>query len=102
MRTSTKKTTMTLNTETLNSEQLRLIRQIHYLSIEVLKTSCEIEFFEKSSLLMKMMANIVTKSNFGQVALGFEDIPYAKQALEYSIENLEASMESENLTDYDH
>lgn len=80
---------LTINTENLSSEQVELLQEINFLSVELMKTDCEVSFFEKSSLLMKLMAKVIGQSNFGK-ADPFEPIPYAKQALEYSIESLEA------------
>ena len=94
---------VTLNTENLTEVQLRILKQIHFLSIEAMKTDCEIEFFEKSSMLMQQMAKALMNSNFGSSdEFNFDAIPYAKQALEYSMENLEDLLEGKIAEDFDH
>ena len=94
---------VTLNTQNLTEKQLRILKQIHFLSIEAMKTDCEVEFFEKSSMLMQQMAKALMHSNFGgDDEFNFDKIPYAKQALEYSIENLEDLLEGKISEDFDH
>ena len=94
---------VTLNTRNLTEKQLRILKQIHFLTIEAMKTDCEVEFFEKSSMLMNQMAKALMHSNFGGAdEFNFDKIPYAKQALEYSIENLEDLLEGKVSEDFDH
>lgn len=94
---------VTLNTQDLTEKQLRILKQIHFLSIEAMKTDCEVEFFEKSSMLMNQMAKALMHSHFGGAdEFDFDKIPYAKQALEYSMENLEDLLEGKISEDFDH
>lgn len=99
----TQRNPITLNTESLTAEQERILKQIHFMTIDVMKTDCEVEFFEKSSMLMKLFCQSITKSHFGKVEdPSFETIPYAKQAIEYSLENLQDSLSEGEIDDFDH
>ncbi|MBF0360494.1 MAG: hypothetical protein HQK49_05745 [Oligoflexia bacterium] len=88
-----------INTKNLNEAQIRVIRMVNSVLLELLNSNNEAQFFEKSAELMRLSAIAIKQSNFN--SMGPENhmttstatsegvrIPYADQAIEFSIDNL--------------
>lgn len=78
-------TAISINSEGLNSTQVRLVKSLHCLIRNVLTTQEESEFFDSSAELMKKCAEIVKTAQFAQ---GAKQIPYGEQAVEYAVDHL--------------
>lgn len=85
----TKNLVLKLDVSELNSQQIRLIKSINSMLSHVMTTDDEGEYFDASSELMRMVASAVKQANF-TTELVTQDtrIPYADQAIEFSIDNL--------------
>lgn len=92
--------TINIDITNLNPAQVRLIRSLNAMIQHVLKVEHEDEFFEGSAEILRMTASLIKQANFTQLDHA-NDIPYAKQALEYSIETLCAQMGLEKIITYD-
>jgi len=72
----------------LTESQIRLIRSINTMLNHVVTTDSEDEFFEGSAEFMRMCASLIKQARFATELKGANDIPYADQALEYSMDVL--------------
>lgn len=89
---------LSINTKNLNEAQIRVIRMLNSILLELLNSNNEAQFFEKSAELMRLSAMAIKQSNFNSLHSHVEHssamssdgpkIPYAEQALEFSIDNL--------------
>ena len=89
------------NTAEMNPAQIRLIKSIHSMLSTVLTTENEEEYFETSKNLMMLVSNVIEKSNFATVFTTGEKIPYAKQALEFSLDFVSEEIYSGNVSKHD-
>ncbi len=87
-----------MQTEEMNSEQIRLIRTVNAMLEHVTTTNEESEYFDGSSELLRLVANLIKKANFSQ-----EDgkIQYSQQALEFCADILNDQIYQEDLVKYD-
>ncbi|MBF0298714.1 MAG: hypothetical protein HQK51_08340 [Oligoflexia bacterium] len=88
---------LSINTKGLNEAQIRVIRMVNSVLLELLSSNNEAQFFEKSAELMRLSAITIKQSNFNNLnseqsvighSLDGPKIPYAEQAIEFSIDNL--------------
>jgi hypothetical protein len=79
-----------LDLEGLNPSQVRVLKSIHSLLAGVVTAEDEAEYFQMSAELMKKTAELIKQSNF---ALEHKSIAYGDQALEFSVDTLNESME---------
>lgn len=84
----------------LTPAQVRLIKTINALLISVMTTESEKEFFEDSAEFMRYCASLIKQSCFAEMMKN-EKIPYADQALEYSMDILQENMSSSRIVSYD-
>ena len=90
-----------IDTNGLTPAQVRLIRSINTLLLHVVKTDDESEFFDGSAEFMRMCASLIKQSYFANELKNLEDISYAEQALEYSMDVLQECMEGAKIVQYD-
>lgn len=78
--------TLHISTENLTPQQQRLIKTINSILPELLLCGEEGDFFQATSEAMKTLGNLVRHSKFAMESESH--IPYAIQALEMAVENL--------------
>lgn len=89
-----------LEASELTDQQVRLLKSINTMMEHVLTTDEESEFFEASAEAMRMCASLIKLSHFaGELEL--EGVPYADQALEYSMDVLNEHMTNSKIVHYD-
>ncbi|OUR98746.1 hypothetical protein A9Q84_04865 [Halobacteriovorax marinus] len=85
----------------LTDSQIRLIKSINMMLQHVLMTDDEEEFFDGSAEFMRMCASLIKKAHFAEDLKGVNNIPYAQQALEYSMDILQEHITNSNVVSYD-
>lgn len=88
--------TITLNTEDLTPEQIRILKAMSALMTNVLSADEEGEYFEASSQLMKKAADLIRKSHF---AKDHKQMPYGEQAVEYAVDFLNDALNGSEFID---
>lgn len=88
--------TITLNTEDLTPEQVRIMRAMSALMTNVLAADEEGEYFEASAQLMKKAADLIRKSHF---AKDNKQMPYGEQAVEYAVDFLNDALNGSEFID---
>lgn len=96
-----KKILLEIETDELSPAQIRLIRSINTMLGHIVSTDEESEFFEGSAELMRMCASLIKQANFANDLKGLNDIPYAQQALEYSMDTIQDLIDSAKIVNYD-
>lgn len=89
------------NTEELNPAQIRLIKNLMSHLMNTVTTDEEGEFFEGSAEIMKLCAALIQNANFSERFKKVNKIPYAEQALEYSVDLLQEHMTNSKVLNYD-
>ena len=87
-----------LNTEGLNATQVRLVKSIHSLLANVLASDEESEYFETSAELLKKTAELIKHANFANQN---KAIAYGNQAVEFSVDSLNESMDENKIQNLD-
>lgn len=90
--------TIELDTTELSTHQIRLIKRVNSMISHVLTTDNESEYFDSSSELLKLTANIVKKANFAEQD---SKIEYSKQALEFCADILSDQVYEDDIVNYD-
>ena len=90
-----------IDTSELTPNQVRLIKSLNSLLLGVITTDDEAEFFDDSAEAMRICASLIQQSDFTQQYNYNKAIPYADQAIEYSIDILQEQMSSRKVTIYD-
>ena len=90
-----------IDTNELTHSQVRLIKTVNTMLQHVLITDDEEEFFNGSAEFMRMCASIIKKAHFAEDLKGIDNIPYAQQALEYSMDVLQEHITSSSVINYD-
>ena len=85
----------------LTPDQVRLLRSINTMLAHLLTTDEEEEFFEGSAELLRMCASIIKQSRITERMKSETSIPYADQALEYSMDMLQEYMTAKKVVIYD-
>lgn len=85
----------------LTPQQVRLIRSINTMLAHVLVTENEEEYFEGSAEFMRMCAALIKQAHFTENLKGVNNIPYAQQALEYSMDVLSEYITNSKVVNYD-
>lgn len=83
----------------LSPAQVRLIKSLNALLLQNMTTQNESEFFDTCAEMMRVCAGMINQSTFPKEAEG--EIPYAKQAIEYSIDILQEHVEENTVVRYD-
>ncbi len=84
----------------LSATQVRLLKSLNAMIKHVVTTDSESEFFDGSAECMRICASLIKQARFIE-AFKAEDIPYAEQALEYSIDILQEQMSAHKVISYD-
>ena len=85
----------------LTPQQVRLIKSINTMLAHVLVTENEEEYFEGSAEFMRMCAALIKQAHFTENLKGVNNIPYAQQALEYSMDVLQEYVTNSKVVTYD-
>jgi len=99
---ATKKNEVTISVDVtaLSATQVRLLKSLNAMIKHVVSTDEEGEFFDGSAECMRICASLIKQAKFIE-AFKAEDIPYAEQALEYSIDILQEQMSAHKVVSYD-
>ena len=87
---------------TLPAPQVRLLKSLNALILSALTTVEEDQFFKTTEEIMMICAGIINQSHFSKAQSKNNSIPYAKQAIELSIDSLQEQLERNALNRYDH
>lgn len=98
---SKKMNVIKIDTDELTQAQIRSIRSMNAMLTHILTTDDESEFFDGSAEFMRICASLIKQSHFNEVIKEADGIPYAEQALEYSIDVLQEHINSSNVVTYD-
>ncbi|MGZ3807650.1 MAG: hypothetical protein ACXVCE_06150 [Bacteriovorax sp.] len=85
----------------LTPNQVRLIRSLNTMLAHVLLTENEEEYFEGSAEFMRMCAALIKQAHFTENLKDVNNIPYAQQALEYSMDILQEYVTNSKVVTYD-
>jgi hypothetical protein len=85
----------------LTPQQVRLIRSLNTMLTHVLLTESEEEYFEGSAEFMRMCAALIKQARFTEELKDQSNIPYAQQALEYSVDVLQEYVTASKVVNYD-
>ncbi|MBT3234488.1 MAG: hypothetical protein HN353_00905 [Bdellovibrionales bacterium] len=85
----------------LTNPQIRLLRSLNCLLKDILITSDETEYFDGSAEVMRLCAALIRQAQFNVDHTQSSEIPYAKQALEYSTEVLREYIETAKIITFD-
>ena len=89
-----------VDTTEMTAAQVRMLKTLNSLISHVLVTENEGEFFDNAAEVMRMAASLIKQSNFTTDMKG-NDIPYAEQVLEFSIDVLQEHMSQAKVVSYD-
>ncbi|EQC44743.1 hypothetical protein [Bacteriovorax sp. Seq25_V] len=95
-----KKVLIEVDASEMSAAQVRLLKSINSMIAHVITTDEEGEFFESSAEVMRMCAALIKQSHFA-TDLQFNGIPYADQAIEYSMDILTENMTNAKVVQYD-
>ena len=84
----------------LSAAQMRAIKTLNMLLNHTLTTESEGEFFDYSAEALRLCASLIKQANFVS-DMAESDIPYAQQALEFSMDVLQEQMSSSKVINYD-
>ncbi len=87
-----------ISTEDLTPTQIRLIKSVNALLAHVLTADEESEFFETSAELMRKTAEVIKHSGFADKNT---NIPYGTQAVEFAVDFLNDTMDTQKLGNVD-
>ncbi len=85
----------------LTPQQVRLIKSLNTMLTHVLLTENEEEYFEGSAEFMRMCAALIKQARFTEELKDQSNIPYAQQALEYSVDVLQEYVTASKVVTYD-
>ncbi len=87
-----------LNTENLNAAQMRLLKSMNALILQILTAEDESEYFELSASLLTKASEIITHSEFVNSK---ENSHLATQALEFAMDFFFDNLNQKNLGNID-
>jgi hypothetical protein len=90
-----------LDVAELSPSQIRLIKSINTLLVQVLTAPDETEYFEGSAEFLRTCAGAIKQSNFTETLKGKDGIPYADQALEFSLDSISEDISGAKLVNFD-
>lgn len=85
----------------LTPNQVRLIRSLNTMLAHVMLTDNEEEYFEGSAEFMRMCAALIKQAHFTENLRDQSNVPYAQQALEYSMDVLQEYVTASKVVSYD-
>ncbi len=95
-----KKLAIDIDVNELNAAQVRLIKSVNSMMAKLLTTKDESAFFNDSAELMRICASLIKQCNFAE-EFKMNGIPYAEQALEYSMDLVQERMHGQKVVTYD-
>lgn len=93
--------TLNFDIEGLTEAQIRMIKNVNSLLMDVLTTNDEDHFFEGSADFMRSCAAVIHECKFSRSNQGKSSIPYGEQAVEYSMDILQEFIATSKLSQYD-
>ncbi len=84
----------------LSAAQMRALKTLNMLLNHNLTTESEGEFFDSSAEIMRVCASLIKQANFVS-EMDKSEIPYAQQALEFSMDVLQDQVSSSKVINYD-
>lgn len=93
------KLNLNIDIKGMDEVQIRMLKRVTSMLVHVMTTNDEGEYFEGSSELLKLVASSIKDSNFSKIVVS--EIPYATQALEYSLDNLTDHIHAEKIVGWD-
>lgn len=85
----TKTSYLTLDTEKLNPQQIKLLEELALLATQTMISFDEGSYFENSAELLKKASEVIHSAYYEKSYPRNKNIPYAQQAFEYAKEMLE-------------
>ena len=85
----------------LTPNQVRLIRSLNTMLAHVMLTENEEEYFEGIAEFMRMCAALIKQARFTENLKDSANVPYAQQALEYSMDVLQEYVTASKVVTYD-
>lgn len=86
-----------VDTEKLSTTQIRLLKNLHTLAINLLSCSHEEDYFEQSAALLKKAVEVMRYSQFSDQR---ENLLFVEQAIEYAIDNV-SELSWDNINNFD-
>lgn len=93
-------TSISIDTTGMCPSQIRLLKSLTTLACHVMTTEDESEYFDGSAEVMRMLAQSIKTANFS-TELESNGIPYAEQALEFSLDNISENINGNNIINHD-
>lgn len=90
-----------IDTTEMTPAQIRLVKRMNAMFTHVLTADTEENFFEGSAELMRVCASLIQQARFTDDQKRVSKIPYADQALEYSMDILQEHMSEAKVVSYD-
>lgn len=90
-----------LNVAELSPSQVRLIKTLNTLLVQVLTAPDEAEYFDGSAEFMRACAGAIKQSNFTESLKSKDGISYADQALEFSLDSISDDIQGAKLVNFD-
>ena len=90
-----------IDTEGLDPAQERLLKSLNAILTHVMKAEDEAEYFDGAAELMRLCASLIQQSKFPEMLENSGDIPYADQALEFSVDILQDYIGESSIVTYD-
>lgn len=88
--TTTEALKLTVDTTDLSPAQVRVLKQLHTMMMQVLTAEDEAEYFECSAQMLKQAVQLVKHASFPTHQR--DGIPYGEQAIEYAVETLNEAL----------
>ena len=85
----------------LTPQQVRLIRSFNAMLTHLMLTENEEEYFEGSAEFMRTCAALIKQARFTEKLKDQNNLPYAQQALEYSVDVLQEYVTASKVVTYD-
>ncbi|MCF8057743.1 MAG: hypothetical protein K9K67_00495 [Bacteriovoracaceae bacterium] len=95
-----KKMFIEIDTTEMTAAQIRMVKTLNSLMNHVLVTESEGEYFESAAEVMRICASLIKQANF-TTDMKANNVPYAEQVLEYSIDMLQDHMSQAKVVSYD-
>ena len=94
------KSQISFDTKLLEPQQLRLLKRINHLLLELTHAENEEEYFQASAEAMRICASFIKQSNYANKCKS-TDINYSNQAVEFALELLTESIEKAKVVTFD-
>jgi len=99
-KTKQNKIIVEIETNDLSPANVRLMKSLNTLLYQLLTTAEEPEFFKGAAEALRTCASLIQQSKFTELHSS-SDIPYAQQALEYSMDILQEQLVNAKVVRYD-